>query len=181
MPFRAGVHAVTGIPEPGIPGLLPGNEFPKSGTDIDDFPAIFSFRNQSFCVLVQYRVVLSLFSGIPPEQWGSNEDNRRFCRVGSRFKADIPFLVRLKTRLVKRLHKAVIHPVACQNQLGPVHPENPVKALMQARTGKPAARMTILAQPGYRFAGNGKVDNLAGRKLFIGFQGFSTSLAQRPA
>jgi len=112
VPFRTGVHAVTGIPETGIPGLLSGNEFPKPGTDIYDFPAVFSFRNQPFRVLVQYSVVLSLFSGIPPEQWRSNEDNLRFCRIGSLFKADIPFLVRLKTRFVKRLHEAVIHPVA---------------------------------------------------------------------
>lgn len=171
VPFRTGVHAVTGIPETGIPGLLSGNELPKPGTDIYDFPAVFSFRNQPFRVLVQYSVILSLLSGIPPEQWRSNEDNLRFCRIGSLFKADIPFLVRLKTRFVKRLHKAVIHHVACQNQLGPVHLENPVKALMQAWTGESATRMAILAQPGYRLAGNGKVDNLAGLKLFIGFQG----------
>ena len=171
MPFRTGVHAVTGIPETGIPGLLSSNEFPKPGTDIYDFPAVFSFRNQPFRVLVQYSVVLSLFSGIPPEQWRSNEDNLRFCRIGSLFKADIPFLVRLKTRSVKRLHEAVIHPVAGQNQLRLVHLENPAEALMQAWTGESAARMAIFAQPGYRLAGNGKIDNLAGCKFFIVPQG----------
>ena len=71
--------------KPGFPAFSLAMSFRSPGPDIYDFPAVFSFRNQPFRVLVQYSVILSLLSGIPPEQWRSNEDNLRFCRYRQAF------------------------------------------------------------------------------------------------
>ncbi len=85
--------------------------------------AVFSFRNQPFRVLVQYSVIAQPAQRNPPEQWRNGKPTiSRFCRIGSLSeKADIPFLVRLKTRFVKRLRKKPSFIRSMESIWGPVH------------------------------------------------------------
>ena len=65
-----------------------------------------------------------------------------------------------KPALVERLVDAVVHPVAGEHDLGLRFLQEAVESLGQARAGKLAAGVTLLAQPGQRLARQAEADDV---------------------
>ena len=169
----AGVVGMDGIGDEGVGGILftlGVEEGLHRRVGVDHRPAIGPLREKPSRVFLEHPLVVGVTGGVIRAGTAVVErrrevDDLRPCLLNFVVELFDPGLVGGETGVVERQIDAAVHPVAGDDEIGLHHREDACETLMDIGTGKLAAGMPLLREPGAGLAREPDGDHIARQPL----------------